>query len=236
MKIEVDVPFEAVNGNRAGTYLSHALSAIGFVRSDLPLHVPAPSVLTGSGSTQAVEGTGTSEVSHSSQADAATAAPQRERGKPAQGRARRTKEEIAEDEAAEAADAAVKAAGEETGAVVADRQISSSPEDRVDPDNDADAAQDAADEAAETAQQKAASGKAQTLDDVRAALGKYVKAYGMAAAQEDGPKVIALVLGKKHSPEAPCKISDIPDDKIAAAIAGVEEMIQKNPYNRAADL
>ena len=233
LKIEVDVPFEAVNTNRAGAYLNSALSAIGFVRSGVPLHVPAAEARTGIGSTEADEDVAVSASSHSSHDGSTTTSPQRERGKPAPGRARRTKDEIAEDDAADAADAAVKAAGEETGAVVADRQISSSPEDRVDPDNDADAAQDAADEAAETAQQKAATGKTLTLDDVRNALGKYVKAYGMAAAQEDGPKCITLMFG-----EGKVKVSDVPDtqEALARAVAGIEEMIQKNPFNRAADL
>lgn len=154
---------------------------------------------------------------------------QRERGKPSEGRARRTKEEIAEDEAADKADAAVAAAGAETGGEVADRQISNDPENRTDPDNP----QDAADEAAETEATKAASGKALTHDDVRNELGAYVKAYGMAAAQEDGPKVIALMFG-----EGKTKVSDIPDDQasLAKAVAGVKEMTQKNPYERKADL
>jgi hypothetical protein len=172
--------------------------------------------------------------------EAADAAPtaQRERGKPSPGNARRTKAEIAEDEAADAADAAVKKAGEETGAIVADKQveergnISMSPEDRRDPNNPDDQ-QDAADEAAETAAGKDAE-KPLTLDDVRAALGKYVKAYGMAAAQEDGPILIKKVLGD----ESKSKISDLPDDQavLAKAIAGVDEMLEKNPFRREANL
>jgi hypothetical protein len=176
------------------------------------------------------EGTSTSEQSDLS---AATAdAPARERGKPAQGRARRTKEEIAEDEAADAAEAAAKTAGEETGAVVADRQISTGGE-RVDPENPEDAAQDAADEAAETAAAKAETGNKLTHDDVRNALGAYVKAYGMPAAQEDGPKVITLMFGEGKS-----KVSDIPDtqEDLSKAVAGIKEMTTKNPYSRAADL
>lgn len=190
----------------------------------VPLATPEASQQT------ADEGTSTSEQSDLS---AATAdAPTRERGKPAQGRARRTKEEIAEDEAADKADAALASAGVDTGAEVADRQISTSPEDRHDPNNPNDVA-DAADEAAETAAAKAETGNKLTHDDVRNALGAYVKAYGMPAAQEDGPKVITLMFGEGKS-----KVSDIPDtqEDLAKAVAGIKEMTTKNPYSRAADL
>lgn len=91
-------------------------------------------------------------------------------------------------------------------------------------------AQDAADEKAEADAVKEASGNKLTLDDVRAALGDYVKKFGMPAAQEDGPKVITLMFG-----EGKVKVSDIPDDQAALekAVAGVREMIAKNPYSRA---
>jgi hypothetical protein len=182
------------------------------------------------GEQTADEGTSTSEQSDLSAET--TDAPKRERGKAAQGRARRTKEEIAEDEAADKADAAAASAGAETGAEVADRQISTSPEDRHDPNNPDDVA-DAADEAAETAAAKAETGNKLTHDDVRNALGAYVKAYGMPAAQEDGPKVITLMFGEGKS-----KVSDIPDtqEDLAKAVAGIKEMTTKNPYSRAADL
>jgi hypothetical protein len=164
----------------------------------------------------------------------------RERGKPSPGHARRTKAEIAEDDAADKADAdratqGVADRAEETMAGI------STGEDRVDPDNpddgivreiadsEADAAQDALDEAHETAAAREAGGGAKTLDDVRAALGKYVKAFGMAAAQEDGPRVLSMVCG-----DDVVKISAVPDDKIAAVIAGIEEMTTKNPFKRAA--
>lgn len=182
----------------------------------------------GSGEAQASDGESTSVVSVLSGDSTDNGTAKRERGKPAPGRGRRTKEEIAEDEEADRQDAARAAAGAESGAEVADRQISSAPEDRQDPDNP----QDDADEAAETAAVKEASGKALTHDDVRNALGKYVKAYGMAAAQEDGPKVITMMFG-----EGKAKVSDVPDtqEDLAKAVAGIEEMLQKNPFNRAAD-
>jgi hypothetical protein len=143
--------------------------------------------------------------------------PKRERGKPSPGKSRRTKEEVAEDEAADAAEQEVIA------------NISTG-EERIDPTSPEDAAQDAEDEAAEA---EAVATPEATADDVRAALGKYVKAYGMPAAMEDGPKVLALLFGDKCA-----KISDIPADpaSYAKAVAGIDEMLVKNPYKREADL
>lgn len=87
-------------------------------------------------------------------------------------------------------------------------------------------AQDAADEKAEA---DVTSNGNLTLDDVRGALKDYVGAYGMAAAQEDGPKVFALLFGDTCK-----KVSDIPEDQAALgkAVSGVREMLTKNPYKR----
>jgi hypothetical protein len=150
----------------------------------------------------------------------------RERGKPSPGHARRTKAEIAEDDAAIAA--------EQAGTTTAEVAGISTGEDRVDPDNPDDASvseQDAADEAAETAATKQANGGKLTLDDVRKGLGEYVKLYGMAAAQEDGPKLIQKVLGDNTK----LKVSDLPDDQavLAKAVAGTKELCEKNPFKRA---
>jgi hypothetical protein len=148
---------------------------------------------------------------------AVTETPKRERGKPSPGKSRRTKEEVAEDEVADAAEQEVVA------------NISTG-EERIDPTSPEDAAQDAEDEATEA---EAVATPEATADDVRAALGKYVKAYGMPAAMEDGPKVLALLFGDKCA-----KISDIPADaaSYAKAVAGIDEMLVKNPYKREADL
>lgn len=87
-------------------------------------------------------------------------------------------------------------------------------------------AQDDADEQAESAARKTE----RTHDDVRAVLGRYVQKFGMDAAQEDGPKVITMLFGEGRS-----KVSDIPEDQdsLAKAVAGVEEMLVKNPFKRA---
>lgn len=153
--------------------------------------------------------------------------PARERGKPSHGAARRTKAEIAEDEAADKADAALRAAGEETGAIVLDKNlddekgsISDSPEDRVDPDNPEDVAQDAADEAAETAAQKAETGGKLTLDGVRKASGLYAHKFGVAAAAEDIREFIGM-------PMLEC-----PEDQYEAAIGKINDAVKLNPKSR----
>lgn len=98
-----------------------------------------------------------------------------------------------------------------------ERQISSQPEMRVDP---ADEAQDEVDEAEESA----ATAADLTHDDVRQALGAYAKAYGMPSAMEDGPKLINAA-----------KVSDIPDtqDALSAAVKAISEAISANPFKRA---
>lgn len=144
-------------------------------------------------------------------------APKRERGKPAPGRARRTKEEIAEDEAADAADAA--AASEQP------QNIQTGGE-RINPEDEATASQDAADEAAEDAA-NADPEKPLTLDDVKNAVGLYVTRFGEGdfekgrqIASEDGPGLFVDVLGKPPAGEAFWKFSILPtdQDKLAAMV------------------
>lgn len=75
-----------------------------------------------------------------------------------------------------------------------------------------------------------------THDSIRTALGAYVKKFGMAFAQEDGPKVITLALGARDPKDATVnwKISDIPDtqDALKKVLEGVVEMTTKNPFKR----
>jgi hypothetical protein len=138
-------------------------------------------------------------------------APTRQRGQPSPGRSRRTKAEIAEDDAAEASDVAARDA------------ISETPEDRQDPNNpeptdsEADAQQDAADEAAETA---AATGGALTLDSVRNVSGLYAKKFGVAAAQED----IREFIGKP--------MIELVEGEYEAAIAKISHAVETNPKGR----
>lgn len=231
MKIEVTIPEEEVKAGAAAKYLGQAMLAIGFSREaafaraaakenvdamvEREVGVPAEAIaeaMTAEGRAAAERGELTAENA---------LPPKRERGKPAPGRARRTKEEIAEDEAAEKAEAS---------AAVADAPLISTGEERIDPTTAEDAAQDAADEAAEVA---ATPAKVLTHDDVRAALQRYVAAYGMPAAMEDGPKVFGMIFG-----QGVAKVSDIPTDQaaLAKAVAGVDEMLAKNPFKREANL
>lgn len=223
MKIEVTIPEDDVRAGKAAAYLADAMSAIGFNRTasyarDTGWTSTPENTLSGA-LTPAAETTDAPEM----MADvAATAeAPKRERGKPAAGRARRTKEEIAEDEAADKADAAAPA--EPKPAI-------STGEERIDPTTAEDAAQDAADEAAEAEATKAPE---LSHDDVRAALKRYLDAYGTPAAMEDGPKVLKMLFG-----DAAAKVSDVPSDQasLAKAIAGIDEMLTKNPFKREAQL
>lgn len=87
------------------------------------------------------------------------------------------------------------------------------------------AAQDVRDEA------PAAPAADATIDDVRAALGVYVKKFGLPAAQADGPKLLGELFG-----EGCKKVSDIPNTPAAyaKAVAAVNEMVEKNPNKREA--
>lgn len=102
-------------------------------------------------------------------------------------------------------------------------------EERADPQDTTETeAQDTVDEHAETETTEKLS-----HDSVRAALGSYVKKFGMPAAQEDGPKLLAKALGDKPD-KSTWKISDIPDDqaKLKAVLDGINEMLTKNPFKR----
>jgi hypothetical protein len=112
--------------------------------------------------------------------------------------------------------AAEKAAKEAAAAAAGTGQGISTGEER------AETAQDAKDEAADT---KAATPEPVKLnhDSVRAMLGGYVQAYGMAAAQEDGVKLIGTA-----------KISELKDDQavLAKAVIEIGTGIEKNPHKR----
>lgn len=123
--------------------------------------------------------------------------PKRERGKPAPGKQRRTKEEIAEDEAAEKSEMqAISTGGERVG-----------PE-----DDEETAAQDKADEQAE-AEAARKPETPLTVDDVKAAVGLYVNKFSMDAAVEDGPALFVSVLGEPPAGNPFWKMSILPDDQ-----------------------
>lgn len=225
MKIEVTIPHEAVQSGEAGAYLASAMQALGFARQPQTTWA-----LVKDHAGQASDAAPTHDYPSSlGEAIAASPekgewaeAPKRERGKPAPGRARRTKEEIAEDEAADKADASAPVS-EPVAAI-------STSEERIDPATAEDEAQDAEDEAAEAETTKPAT---LTHDDVRAALKGYLDAFGTPAAMEDGPKVLKMLFGEGAS-----KVSDVPDDQasLAKAVAGIKEMLVKNPFSRQVNL
>lgn len=147
-------------------------------------------------------------------------APKRERGKPAAGRARRTKEEIAEDEAADAAEANAPVAQISTG------------EERVGPEDDAETeAQDKADEQAEVEETRKAP---LTIDDVKALAVQYQQIFGAAAVQEDGPRLFQGALGNPPAEHPHWKFSILPTD--AASLEKLEaawrNAVENNPYKR----
>lgn len=227
LKIEIDLHPDA--GDLRAQLVNH-VAAIGFT----PMSAPSSAPLTGSGPVSV--GGVTASGSQSGPGETAVTETQqpRERGKPAPGRARRTKEEIAEDEAADAAEAAASETGDGSGDTEA-RSISQDPENRVSPEDTAeDDAQDAADEAAEVEETRKDETPL-TRDDVKAAMTGYVNTYGLPATQEDGPKLIGSALGKPPKGEEYWKLSLIPDDQDALrkVVAAFQGALAKNPYSRA---
>lgn len=157
----------------------------------------------------------------------------RKRGEPSPGRSRRTKAEIAEDEAAEAA--------ERTEAPPA---ISTDPENRVDPaaeDSAEVAAQDAADEAAEVEEHRN-NDEPLTLEDVRSAMTEYINLYGVAATTEDRPKIFAKALGPVPAGTKNSKgevvevwgLTAIPTDQdaLAKCVRYWKAAAEENPFKR----
>lgn len=120
-----------------------------------------------------------------------------------------------------AAEKALKEAAEKAAAAAGTGQGISSGEERTDPAADA---QDAKDEAADTAAQKIAAEPAKlTHDDVKNMMSGYVQAYGLDAAQDDGPAFIGVP-----------KISLVPDTQadLAKAVLGIAKGLDKNPNKR----
>ncbi len=170
--------------------------------------------------------------------------PGRLRGKASGGRARRTKDEIAEDEQLEKLAVAAgvpieqvdnalnNGIGRETvvaeleAVIEAGRQakgnMGSDPENRVGPEDEPEVQeQDNADEQAEVEATREPE-KPLTVDDVRAAMGLYVGKFEIAATQEDGPSIFADALGKPPGDEPFWKLSlfaNAEQDTIKKAVA-----------------
>lgn len=140
--------------------------------------------------------------------------PKRVPGQPSPGKTRRTKAEIAEDEAAAKLEnhhrvAAIKADVMASAIDATERELMAD-EEAAAYDSPEDAAQDAADEAAETAANKTGL----TLDDLRHAAARYQKKFGMAAAVAGIPALLG------------CAMVDVPEADLAAAIAKIDNAVK----------
>lgn len=216
IKIEIEVPTDLVLKGVGSEYLDRAAGALGFARgvssvsqtADAPVYKHTEVAFRDGEIASTVQDEAPAATEEAAQnfvhRDQPKAeAPKRERGKPSPGRARRTKEEIAEDEAADAADAAKQQAAEEADLKDDVKLAVSTGEERVGPDD----AQDAADEAAETEKTGLAS-----IDVLRRLVGDYQKKHGMPAAVklcQDGG-----LIGKP--------IHELDDAGIEAAIAAMQ--------------
>lgn len=109
--------------------------------------------------------------------------------------------------------------------------ISTTPENRVDPDNPETAEQDAADEAAEIE----ANRKELTVDDVKALAMQYQDAYGIPAVQEDGAKIFIEALGAPPAGQAFWKFSILPTDQesLRKLVDVWARALEENPLKRA---
>lgn len=226
LKIEVEVPYDLVVNDQARRYLDRAMSAVGYVREASPARESGPNVeprVAGSDLSACPAPQPEPDQSRTGAGSEPEAPQFRERNRPGEGRARRTKEEIAEDKAL---DAAAGEAGVSDGTVdemleqyghattiaklkelaaekAEPRNISASPEDRVNPEDEA---QDKADEAAEVEAARDPENPL-TVDDLRSVMGKYVEAHGMPATQEDGPVIFKSALGNPPAGEESWKLS-----------------------------
>lgn len=169
--------------------VDEALEALGFYRGTTALTqtvATGPVVSENFKALKEAAGVGPVNAEDAAEATEVVETTKRERGKPAPGRARRTKEEIAEDEAADKADAEAAAAR---------GNISSDPENRVGPEDEPETQeQDKADEQAEVEASRDAEAPL-TGEDVRSAMGLYVKKFGLPATQEDGASIFLDALG-----------------------------------------
>lgn len=209
MPIEIKI-YTVLDATPERQQIEESLAAIGFIPRTYVVHTSTIRMpidpekqladsLTGADTQSAKTLTADYGVSFSGDAEVQSGGTShRQRGQPSPGKARRTKAEIAEDEAAETADTS-----RETEVVHA---ISSGGE-RISPDDE----QDAADEAREAAANK--TGDALTHEDLRKALAAYSKKHGMkaavAAVKKDG------IIG--------CTVDQVPVERIADVISSLHD-------------
>lgn len=246
LELKVTVPEDAVKAGRGEEYLALAMAAIGF-RRGVSLQMPEftkealealhddktdalrDNVATAMASTVAHETASTATPPTPEQIDEGLYTPERGFLKSEEGRARRLKAQIEEDEALAAKltekglnpadyegkplsavqDALANGLQEDAPANI------SSGEERIDPTTAEDAAQDKADEAAEVAQTQ----NGLTLDDLRQAVGDFQKVHGMAAMVEQIPALLGCAVGEVKDEDLEEAIA-----KVKAATAGETKM------------
>lgn len=188
IKIEIEVPSDLVLKGAGGMYLDKAAGALGWVRGvsfvSQTLREMPETVAERAAREAAVDLKPTAQplaysdhveedATQFSDAEIEANKPKRERGKPSPGASRRTKKEIAEDEAADLADQAKQTAAEEANLTDDVKPAISTGGERISPEDE----QDAADEAAETEKTGLA-----PIDVLRRLVGDYQKKHGMPAA------------------------------------------------------
>ncbi|MBZ9706113.1 hypothetical protein LB543_05185 [Mesorhizobium sp. ESP7-2] len=182
--------------------ITDAMAALGFERTGV--------LISSINETDKIPVLGTEPVNngdHRGTEVGANATATRTPGQPSPGAKRRTKAEIAEDEAAEKLAAAQRVAAVKAD-VLASARIDATERELM-ADEEAATLQDAADEAAEAA----ANSKGLTHDDLRQAVGRYQKKFGMAAAVAGVPALLG------------CALIDVPEADLAAAIAKIDNAV-----------
>ena len=222
MNITVTIPEDDIKAGAGAQYLAQAMDTIGFSRASALGFESKPegSAVPRAASEADTAPTPDATSQNASQIDAAAASVSpRAFGESEEGKARRNKDQMAEDKEIEELwprdknfiptdiPATQLLADLKAGKISAETPNISTGGERIDPTSEEDKAQDAADEAAEVAANKS---DALTLDDLRKAAGDFQKRFDMATAME----VIPELLG--------CGLHEVPEDQIADAIAKLE--------------
>lgn len=240
MTIKIEIEAHPDRGDMSDQ-IKRAMSALGYVREDMvaqalsdPENQPSQWGTVPAGTTVVlVDPLNRAEQQTVTEPTTQVVAT-RKRGEPSPGRSRRTKAEIAEDEAAEKAEIANRIAGrladapvEEIDAAIETFAAISTGENRVGPDDtDEDAVQDAADEQAEMAA-KREPGKL-THDDLRKAVGDYQKKHGM-------PAAVALVQAGGLIGKPIIEVPEADLEAVIAAVSGVAVAAVSKPVEQASD-
>lgn len=235
MNITVTIPEDDIKAGAGAQYLARAMDTIGFSRASAlgfeskPEGSAVPPVCAKTGeeinkgdyvnASISPDGSATMEKAEAPKAAPPAEVNPRAFGESEEGKARRNKDQMAEDKEIEELwprdknfiptdiPATQLLADLKAGKISAETPNISTGGERVDPASVEDKAQDAADEAAEVAANKS---DALTLDDLRKAAGDFQKRFDMATAME----VIPELLG--------CGLHEVPEDQIADAIKKLE--------------